>query len=116
MCARAERRRFFLRLTGTTCKTAKTDLERDRPAVRRRFRQTVAMPSRLSARSKPPARRARGPVKGFDFFCGPGGLTRGMLDSGIDVLCGIDKDARLCDTYQKNNQPSSFENARFPRR
>ena len=25
----------------------------------------------------------------IDFFCGGGGMTRGLLDAGIDVLCGI---------------------------
>lgn len=47
-------------------------------------------------------------VKAFDFFCGAGGLTRGLLDAGIDVLAGIDFASALKDTYQKNNHPSLF--------
>ena len=47
-------------------------------------------------------------VKAIDFFCGAGGLTRGLLDAGIDVLAGVDNDARLQDTYQSNNEPSRF--------
>jgi DNA (cytosine-5)-methyltransferase 1 len=50
-------------------------------------------------------------IKCFDFFCGAGGLTRGLLDAEIDVLCGIDIDERLQDTYEKNNEPSRFEQA-----
>jgi DNA (cytosine-5)-methyltransferase 1 len=50
-------------------------------------------------------------IKCFDFFCGAGGLTRGLLDAGIDVKCGIDNDERLKDTYERNNAPSAFEQA-----
>jgi DNA (cytosine-5)-methyltransferase 1 len=48
-------------------------------------------------------------IKCFDFFCGAGGLTRGLLDAGIDVKCGVDDDPRLKETYERNNEPSSFE-------
>ena len=27
-----------------------------------------------------------------DFYCGAGGTTRGLLDAGGYVICGIDKD------------------------
>ena len=47
-------------------------------------------------------------VKAIDFFCGAGGLTRGLLDTGIDVLAGVDNDERLQATYQRNNEPSRF--------
>jgi DNA (cytosine-5)-methyltransferase 1 len=50
-------------------------------------------------------------VKAFDFCCGAGGLTRGLLDAGLDVLCGVDNDARLRATYENNNRPSRFEEA-----
>jgi DNA (cytosine-5)-methyltransferase 1 len=43
-----------------------------------------------------------------DFFCGAGGLTRGLLDSGIQVCLGIDKDERCKKTYEDNNAPSKF--------
>ena len=49
-------------------------------------------------------------IKAIDFFCGAGGLTRGLLDAGIDVLAGVDNDLRLKDTYEHNNSPSRFMN------
>lgn len=47
-------------------------------------------------------------MKAIDFFCGAGGLTRGFLDADIAVLAGVDVDARLRDTYEKNNSGSRF--------
>jgi DNA (cytosine-5)-methyltransferase 1 len=47
-------------------------------------------------------------IKAIDFFCGAGGLTRGLLDAGISVLAGVDSDERLEDTYKSNNAPSKF--------
>lgn len=39
----------------------------------------------------------------IDFFCGAGGLTRGLLDSGIPVVLGIDADEQCRQTYEANN-------------
>lgn len=47
-------------------------------------------------------------VKAIDFFCGAGGLTRGLLDAGVNVQIGVDKDTRLKKTYEHNNEPSRF--------
>ena len=47
-------------------------------------------------------------IKAIDFFCGAGGLTRGLLNADIKVLAGVDNDLRLKDTYENNNQPSRF--------
>jgi DNA (cytosine-5)-methyltransferase 1 len=47
-------------------------------------------------------------IKAIDFFCGAGGLTRGLLDAGLDVLAGVDNDKRLRETYENNNKPSKF--------
>lgn len=47
-------------------------------------------------------------IKAFDFFCGAGGLTRGLLDAGMEVLLGLDNDLRLRQTYLTNNKPSRF--------
>ena len=47
-------------------------------------------------------------IKAIDFFCGAGGLTRGMLDAGIAVVAGVDNDERLRKTYEVNNAPSRF--------
>ena len=49
-------------------------------------------------------------IKAIDFFCGAGGLTRGLLNAGIKVLAGVDNDERLQETYTYNNQPSRFIN------
>ena len=50
-------------------------------------------------------------IKAIDFFCGAGGLTRGLLDAGIEVLAGVDNDERLEKTYTHNNKPSRFINS-----
>ncbi|HEX9659653.1 MAG TPA: DNA cytosine methyltransferase [Rhodothermales bacterium] len=50
-------------------------------------------------------------MKALDFFCGAGGLTRGMLDAGIEVVAGIDIDRELTKTYQWNNYGTQFINA-----
>ncbi len=47
-------------------------------------------------------------IKAIDFFCGAGGLTRGLLDAGINVLAGVDNDESLRQTYEHNNRPSRF--------
>ncbi len=47
-------------------------------------------------------------IKAIDFFCGAGGLTRGLLNSGINVLAGVDNDSRLKLTYENNNAPGRF--------
>ena len=50
-------------------------------------------------------------IKAIDFFCGAGGLTRGLLNVGISVLAGVDNDERLCETYTHNNKPCRFINS-----
>ena len=47
-------------------------------------------------------------MKAIDFFCGAGGLTRGLLDAGVEVLAGVDNDPTLAATYENNNRPSRF--------
>lgn len=42
-------------------------------------------------------------VEAIDFFCGAGGLTRGLLDAGIRVRAGIDIDLTARKTYEHNN-------------
>ncbi len=49
-------------------------------------------------------------IKAIDFFCGAGGLTRGLLNAGINVLAGVDNDESLRKTYASNNAPSCFVN------
>jgi len=50
-------------------------------------------------------------IYAFDFFCGAGGLTRGLLDAGIKVIAGFDIDSGCKDTYNHNNPPSKFVEA-----
>lgn len=47
-------------------------------------------------------------MRALDFFCGGGGLTRGLLDAGISVIAGIDSDESCRATYEKNNRPANF--------
>ena len=49
-------------------------------------------------------------VNAVDLFCGIGGLTRGILNVGINVLAGIDLDADCEYVYTANNN-SKFINA-----
>lgn len=42
-------------------------------------------------------------IVAIDFFCGAGGLTFGLQQSGINVLCGIDFDNSVAETYKSNN-------------
>lgn len=42
-------------------------------------------------------------VNAIDLFCGVGGLTRGLLDAGVNVLAGVDLDATCQFAYEINN-------------
>ena len=50
-------------------------------------------------------------MKAYDFFCGAGGLTRGLLDAGIEVIAGFDCDGRCQSTYEHNNPGVRFVQA-----
>ncbi len=47
-------------------------------------------------------------MRAIDFFCGAGGLTRGLLNAGIRVVAGFDVDGRSKLTYETNNKPARF--------
>ena len=47
-------------------------------------------------------------IKAIDFFCSGGGMTYGMRKAGIEVIAGIDNDADVKETYEKNNPNSKF--------
>ena len=47
-------------------------------------------------------------MKAYDFFCGAGGLTRGLLDAGIEVVTGIDSDGCCQSVYEYNNPGVKF--------
>ena len=44
-----------------------------------------------------------------DFYCGAGGTTRGLLDAGGYVICGIDKDDSNRATFQSNNRNATLD-------
>ena len=46
-----------------------------------------------------------------DFFCGAGGTTCGLIDSGGYVIAGVDKDDRCAKTYAHNNINESVDYA-----
>lgn len=47
-------------------------------------------------------------ITAIDLFCGAGGLTRGLLNTGINVTHGIDIDVNCQYAYEKNNQGCKF--------
>jgi DNA (cytosine-5)-methyltransferase 1 len=47
-------------------------------------------------------------IVAVDLFCGAGGLTRGLLDAGIEVKKGFDNVPKLKDTFEKNNPGAEF--------
>jgi len=42
-------------------------------------------------------------MNAVDFFCGGGGMTRGLLNAGIDVQFGLDFNPSCQETYEHNN-------------
>lgn len=47
-------------------------------------------------------------MRAIDFFCGAGGLTRGLTKAGIDVQLGVDIDGACRETYERNNGGAQF--------
>lgn len=47
-------------------------------------------------------------LKAVDFFCGGGGMTNGLRQSGVNVIVGIDFDPDCKQTYEINNPGSQF--------
>jgi DNA (cytosine-5)-methyltransferase 1 len=48
-------------------------------------------------------------IVAVDLFCGAGGLTRGLLDAGIEVVAGYDIDEVYRYPYMHNNKPALFK-------
>ena len=46
------------------------------------------------------------PVQIVDLFCGIGGLTRGLINSGLNVIAGFDIDPTCQYTYEHSNHVS----------
>ena len=47
-------------------------------------------------------------IKAIDLFCGAGGLTRGLLDAGVEVKAGYDIDTSCEFPYNANNDKAKF--------
>lgn len=43
-------------------------------------------------------------MNAVDFFCGGGGMTKGLLNAGINVLFGLDCNPACQETYENNNE------------
>ena len=50
--------------------------------------------------------RKKTPVQIVDLFCGIGGLTRGLINSGLNVIAGFDIDPTCQYTYEHSNHVS----------
>lgn len=50
-------------------------------------------------------------MRAIDFFCGGGGMTNGLIRSGIEVIAGVDLDPDAQATYEANNNGARFVNA-----
>ena len=50
-------------------------------------------------------------IHAVDLFCGIGGLTHGLSNSGISVKLGVDIDVSCKYVYEENNKGSKFVNA-----
>lgn len=49
-------------------------------------------------------------MRAIDFFCGGGGMTNGLIQSGIEVIAGVDLDSDAQATYEANNNGAKFIN------
>lgn len=47
-------------------------------------------------------------LKAIDFFCGGGGMTCGLRQAGVNVIAGVDFAEECKETYEFNNNGSSF--------
>lgn len=47
-------------------------------------------------------------IKAVDFFCGGGGMSYGMQESGIQILAGIDNEDSCKETYEANINNAKF--------
>lgn len=52
-------------------------------------------------------------IEAIDLFCGAGGLTRGLLDAGIDVIAGFDIESSAKCVYEENNIRSNGEKVSY---
>ncbi|MBO9712469.1 DNA cytosine methyltransferase [Sphingomonas sp.] len=70
-------------------------------------RPPKAEPTETQEQSTPDAPRPK--FLAFDFFCGAGGTTRGLIDAGGYVAAGIDKEVACRETYVENNRNETLD-------
>ena len=71
----------------------------------------IQIPSQVNSNRKSKSKTSEKLRKGIaavDLFCGAGGLTRGLLDSGISVLGGYDIDVNCKYAFEHNNKGARF--------
>lgn len=49
-------------------------------------------------------------IKVFDFFSGCGGTSKGLKDSGMDIVLALDTDSDALETFEKNLNPEKIIN------
>jgi len=47
-------------------------------------------------------------LKCVDFFCGGGGMSRGLADAGIKIIGALDSDPTCRETYEANHPHTTF--------
>ena len=47
-------------------------------------------------------------MRAIDFFCGGGGMTYGLRQSGINVIAGVDVEPSVKETFEANNPGVTF--------
>lgn len=73
-------------------------------AAARRSARVAAADSRAARTGETAAPTPHGPqIVAVDLFCGAGGLTRGLMNAGVDVRLGVDLDARCTYAFEHNN-------------
>ena len=68
--------------------------------------QVIVVPHNQENRSAKNRKHTR--AVAMDIFCGAGGLTRGLLDAGVEVVAGYDIDGACNYPYEHNNSPAKF--------
>lgn len=65
-------------------------------------------------RQRPPTDLSK-PVRVFDFFCGLGGVSKGLQSSGMEIAFGLDNDSDAERTFRANFPEAEFLNADIAR-
>lgn len=71
-----------------------------------KFGENWAIPQ--NAKKPNDSRERNNKFKVLDLFSGAGGLSRGFLDAGYDVVLGVDFDKKALETFKKNHARSEI--------